>query len=323
MKPGYLYVLVHPSDPNLYKIGITTRKPDKRLVQHNSRDKELAGQIVKETGQKWILKEYIPVLDPSWAETVFWGATPLADIPFRQGIEVEKMEWEWVQAGLNAAKKAGVRPPPKPLPDWVYAYTAWMKKRLEGRDITLVGYVKSMVSGKVTFRCSNGHEWRTRCAYVAEGEGCPQCGIGGRAPEEIWQAAKLGYLCLLVHPNKPGVIRIGLTHNTLKQCYEGNVWEDWEIHRYRFVEDTVLAERLIWELLGQPLPHDREQIKIDLSVAEQAFRELVYLMYHEIALAEKAKVNKGDNSNFPPPKNCGSFFEKDFAGWGAAPPKGF
>ncbi|VBB06524.1 Hypothetical protein LUCI_1760 [Lucifera butyrica] len=259
MKSGYLYVLVHPSDPDLYKIGITTRKPEVRLAQHNSNYEEYTGQIVKETGQKWQLKEYISVPDPAHAEAAFWGATGLADIPFRQGIEVEKMEWKWVQAGLDAAKKAGVRPLPKPLSDWVYAYTAWMNKRLEGRDITLVGYVRSMVSGKATFRCSNGHVWRTRCTYVAEGGGCPQCGIGDRKPEEIWQAAKLGYLCLLIHPEKSGFIKIGLTYN--KQCYERNVWEGWEVHRYRFVEDPVLAERLIWELLASLCPMIANQLK--------------------------------------------------------------
>ena len=286
MKSGYLYVLVHPSDPNLYKIGQTTRHPEERLAEHNCNYQEYTGQIVKKTGQEWKLKTYIAVSDPSWAETVFWGATPFADIPFRQGIEVEKMEWKLVQAGLAAVEKADVRPPPKPLPDWVYAYTAWMKKRLEGRDITLVGHVTSR-SGKATFRCSSGHKWRTRSACVAEGEGCPQCGIGNREPEEIWQAAKVGYLCLLIHPNKPGVIKIVLTYKKLEQWYEEKCWQDWHVHRHRFVEDPVLAERLIWELLGQPLPHDREPIKIDLSVAEQAFRDLIYLMHREIALAEK------------------------------------
>ncbi|MCB9800470.1 MAG: GIY-YIG nuclease family protein [Candidatus Omnitrophica bacterium] len=287
MKSGYLYVLVHPSDPNLVKIGITTLTPEERLAQHNSRYEEYTGQIVKKTGQKWELKTYIAVPDPSWAERVFWGATPLADIPFRQGIEVEKMEWEWVQAGLVAAKKAGVRPPLKPLPDWVYAYTKWMNKRLEGRDITLVGHVKSMVSGNATFQCSNGHEWRTRAAYIADGEGCPECGVGDRNLEEIWQAAKLGYLCLLINHDKPGVIKIGLTYHSLEQWNEGNIWEDWEVHRYRFVEGPVLAETLIWKLLDLPLPNDREPSKIDLNVAEQAFRDLIPEMHREIALAEK------------------------------------
>lgn len=295
MKSGYLYVLVHPSDPDLYKIGQTTRHPEKRLAQHNSNYEEYTGQIVKETGQKWELKTYIAVPDPYRAETVFWRATPLADIPFRGGIEVLKMEWEWVQAGLDAAKKAGVRPSSKPLPDHVYAYTVGMNKRLKGRSITLVGHVTSG-SGKATFLCNNGHEWRTRSANVAEGEGCPQCGIGYREPEEIWQAAKLGHLCLLTHPDKPGLIKIGLTYRTLEQWNEENIWEDWGVHRHRFVVEPVLAESLIWELLGYPLPNDREAINIDLSRAEQAFRDLIPRMRHEIALAERKKedVQKTD-----------------------------
>lgn len=289
MKSGYLYVLVHPSDPDLYKVGQTTRHPEERLAEHNSNYEKYAGQIVKETGQKWELKTYFAVPDPFKAETVFWGATPLADIPFLQGIEVQKMEWEWVQAGLDAAKKAGVRLPPKPPPDHVYAYTAWMKKRLEGRGIALVGHVRSKTSGRNNFQCSNGHEWRTVPNNVAEGEGCPQCGIGQRTPEEVRQAAKPGVLCLLIHPDKPGVIKIGLTYGTLEHCYEENVWGDWEVHRYRNVEEPILAERLIWELLGYPQPSDNEPINIDLHIAEQAFRDIHYRLRSEIALAEKEK----------------------------------
>ena len=52
MKSGYLYVLSHPSDPELYKIGVTIRKPEQRLAQHNSDYTQLTGRIVKETGQK-------------------------------------------------------------------------------------------------------------------------------------------------------------------------------------------------------------------------------------------------------------------------------
>jgi hypothetical protein len=296
MKSGYIYVLMHPSDPNLYKIGITTRKPEQRLAQHNSDYTQLTGRIVKETGQKWELKEYHAVPDPYWAKTVFWGSTPFAHMPFGRGSDVDKMEWEWVQAGLDAAKKAGVRPEPGPLPDHVYAYTASIRKRLEGRGITLLGYVRSIISGKANFRCSNGHEWRTTPMHVGEGQGCPECGIGERDPEEIRQRIKAGVICLLTHPDKPGVIKIGLTYSTLEQRYAENVWDDWEVHRYRNVEEVALAESLIWELLGEPLPHDREPIKKDLNVAEEAFRKLIYAMREKIALAEKAKeeVQKTD-----------------------------
>lgn len=81
--PGYLYVLVHPSDPDLHKIGITTRHPEYRLVEHNRNYATYAGQIVKATGQKWELKEFHVVPDPNWAEIVFWRATGLTDIPLR------------------------------------------------------------------------------------------------------------------------------------------------------------------------------------------------------------------------------------------------
>jgi T5orf172 domain len=295
MKAGYLYVLVHPSDPALCKIGQTTRHPEKRLAEHNSNYKECAGRIVKETGQKWEIKTYIAVPDPTLAESIFWNATPSADIPFQGGIEVKyNMKWEWIEKGLEAAKKTCVRPPPKPLADWVYAYTAWMNKRLEGRDVALVGRVTSR-SGKATFRCTCGHQWRTRSADVAEGEGCPQCGIGQRKPEEVWQAAKLGYLCLLTHPDTPGFIKIGLTYGKPEKWHEEHTWGDWEVHRYRFVEEPVLAETLIWELLGQRLPNDCEPIKIDLRVAEQAFRDLIQRLHLEIALVEMKKRRHPEN----------------------------
>src|SRR3954470_5441508 len=113
MKAGYLYVLVHLSHPDLYKIGVTILHPEKRLAQHNRNHKEYAGQIVKETGRKWELKTYISVPDPYWAEKAFWGATHFPDIPYREGIEVERMEWQLVVKGLDAAKGAGVRPPPE------------------------------------------------------------------------------------------------------------------------------------------------------------------------------------------------------------------
>jgi hypothetical protein len=203
------------------------------------------------------------------------------------------MKWEWVQAGLDAAMNAGTRSlqPPEPLPDWVFAYTAWMNKRLEGRGITLVGHVRSKF-GKSNFRCSNGHEWRTVPNRVAEGEGCPQCGIGKREPEER------PLLCLLVHPDKPGVIRIGLT------CGKPpSDWDGWQIHRYRNVDDPVLAESLIWELLGYPRPNDGEPINVDLNRAEQAFRELIYRMREKIALVERQTNRNGDGNSGAAPRN--------------------
>lgn len=288
MKSGYIYVLVHPSYPDLYKVGQTTRLPEDRLVEHNRNYKKYAGQIVMETGQKWELKTYFAVPDPYYAETVFWSATGLADIPCRFGIEVEWMEWKVVQQGLSAAKKAGVRPQ-KSVPDYVYANTAWMKKRLAGRDISLVGHVRSKKAGRNNFQCINGHEWRSVPNNVAEGEGCPHCGIGQRTPKEIRQVVKPGVLCLLTHPDRQGDVKIELTYNTIEECYEENIWGDWEIHRYRNVDEPVLAELLIWELLGYPQPNDNELFNVDLHIVEQAFRDLHLRLESEIALKEKEK----------------------------------
>jgi hypothetical protein len=148
VKPGYLYVLVHPSDPDLYKIGVTTKTPEERLAKHNSVYTELTGQTVKETGQKWELKTYIEVEDHYFAEKAFWAATYLADIPFRGGVEAYRMEWSEVLKGLEAAKGAGVRPSHHPT-TWV-RNSEWMLKQLEGTGITFERYrglIRVRISG--------------------------------------------------------------------------------------------------------------------------------------------------------------------------------
>lgn len=111
MRPGFLYVLSHPSDPELHKIGVTVRDPAVRIKQHNRDFKTAAGKIVLETGQEWQLKTVIEVKDTYWAETVFWASTPLADIPFLGGVEVARLEWKYIEKALAAAQTAGVRPP--------------------------------------------------------------------------------------------------------------------------------------------------------------------------------------------------------------------
>lgn len=293
IKPGYIYVLIHPSDPNLYKIGKTVQDPLKRLAQHNNNHNEYAGQLVKETGQKWEIKTYIEVLDPTLAESAFWGATPFVDIPFLGGIEIQKMEWEDVQNGLDAAKKVGIRslPQKKYIPDHVYAYTKWMKNRLRGRDITLMDYVKSKCSGKARFKCCNGHEWKTWVRYVAYGEGCPTCKVGERSAEEMLDLLNLAHLELLINPNKPGFIKISLRYLVEPKNIENfGVDEGWVTHRYRDVEeDPELAEVIIWELLGVPKPINGEPIKMALDKAEGAFRQLIDRLREKIALLEKEK----------------------------------
>jgi hypothetical protein len=104
---GYLYVLVHPSDPELYKIGVTILHPEKRLAQHNRDHKKYVGQIVKETGQKWEIRHILPYLIRIWQKEFFGQQRLWRTLPYLGGIEVQKMEWQWVEMGLNAAKKAG------------------------------------------------------------------------------------------------------------------------------------------------------------------------------------------------------------------------
>ncbi len=172
MRAGYLYVLVHPSDPSLYKIGVTVLRPEKRLTQHNNHYEKHAGRIVKETGQKWELKTYIAVADPYWAERAFWGVTHFPDIPYLGGIEVQRMDWQLVQRGLDAAKHAGVRPGPLRKPS--VRNSDWMLKQLEGSGITMIGRYSGLVRG-MEFQCEKGHVFKESPGDVANRKSCPCC----------------------------------------------------------------------------------------------------------------------------------------------------
>lgn len=173
MKPGFLYVLVHPSDPDLYKIGVTVLKPEKRLAQHNRQHEKAAGQIVKVTGQEWQLKMFIAVPDPYHAEGAFWGATWIGDIPYRGGVEVVKLDWQTVQEGLEAAKKAGVRPPPVPRTYPVRNHE-WMLKELEGTGITMIGRYGGLVR-YTEFKCEKGHVFKESAGLLVNSKICPCC----------------------------------------------------------------------------------------------------------------------------------------------------
>lgn len=178
MKSGYLYVLVHPSDSNLVKIGRTTLKPEERLAQHNCNDEELTGQIAKETGQKWELKECIAVHDPAYAEAVFWEATGLESTLHRpNGIEVIPLigGWGWLQMALDKARKAGIRPSPKPRTRPV-KNREWMIKQLEGTGITMIGRYRGLITG-VEFQCAKGHVFKESAGVVAYGKSCPLCDL--------------------------------------------------------------------------------------------------------------------------------------------------
>jgi hypothetical protein len=50
-REGFLYVLAHPSDPMLYKIGVTILDPRERLAQHNTQLDKYAGLPVNPRGE--------------------------------------------------------------------------------------------------------------------------------------------------------------------------------------------------------------------------------------------------------------------------------
>ncbi len=170
MQSGFLYVLAHPSDPNLYKIGVTVLHPEDRLAQHNSQLEKHAGQVVARTGQKWELKTYISVPDPYWAEKAFWQATQYSVIPYRNGVEIQVMDWLEVLGGLEAAKFAGLRrPASKPRRN-----KEWMVALLEGTPIKMVGHYRGLVA-HVEFKCVNGHVFREAPGWIEGHTHCPLC----------------------------------------------------------------------------------------------------------------------------------------------------
>ena len=163
VKSGYIYVLKHPSDSSLVKVGITTRSPSKRLKEHNTDLKAQAGKIVAETGQQWELKEAHEVRDVYMAENAFHNRYPLSDMPFLKS-EVFKMDGQiftedWVREGIKLATSVGIRgdisqpPIPKPKPK---KGQEWVKEQLANTGIKPVkGYGNGIT--KVQFQCSKGH----------------------------------------------------------------------------------------------------------------------------------------------------------------------
>lgn len=173
MKRGFLYVLVHPSAPDLYKIGVTVLQPEKRLAQHNRQHEKAAGRVVKETGKEWQLMPFIAVHDIYHAERAFWGATWIADVPGRGGVEVVNLDWTSVQAGLAAAEKAGVRPLLTPRTKPVRNQD-WMLKELEGTGIAMTGRYGGLVR-YTEFRCEKGHVFKESAGLLANFKSCPCC----------------------------------------------------------------------------------------------------------------------------------------------------
>jgi hypothetical protein len=55
-----------------------------------------------------------------------------------------------------------------------------------------------------------------------------------------------------------------------------------------------LADKLIWDLLGLSDTHDHNQIKLDLKVAEEAFRKLTYEVQDKVAENERRLERNGE-----------------------------
>lgn len=112
---GFLYILRHPSSvfadygisdgEYLYKIGVTTRTVKIRLKQHNTDFKKPAGMVVQETGQLWEVQEVYSVANVYSAESIFWGNSKFANIPFMGGVEICPMKPEEVKQAMDAVLK--------------------------------------------------------------------------------------------------------------------------------------------------------------------------------------------------------------------------
>jgi hypothetical protein len=183
VKPGFIYVLIHPSDPNLIKVGMTTRNPEVRLKEHNTHFDKAAGKVVEATGQDWVIKEFFPVEDVYNAETAFYYRYPLTDIPVGRGrSEVLKLSgdvitWDWVQEGLELAKSIGVRrdtsqpPIPKPKPK---KGAKWIESQLKDSGLRpFKGFGNGIT--KVEFECSEGHIFKLDGLTLVRFPFCPIC----------------------------------------------------------------------------------------------------------------------------------------------------
>lgn len=63
-----------------------------------------------------------------------------------------------MQQGLDAATKAGMRPPPPPRTTPVLN-SAWIVAQLEGAGITMIGRYRGLVTG-IEFQCEKGHVFK-------------------------------------------------------------------------------------------------------------------------------------------------------------------
>lgn len=182
VKAGFIYVLTHPSDPYLIKVGMTTRSPQIRLKEHNTQFDKVAGKVVKTTGQKWIIKEFFAVEDTYNAESAFFRRSPLIETPYALNDELLKLDdkyitWDWVNKGLEAARSSGIRkdtsqaPNPNPKPK---KGAQWIEAQLKGSRLRAVkGYGNGIT--KVAFECPKGHIFKISGHSLVRFPFCPVC----------------------------------------------------------------------------------------------------------------------------------------------------
>jgi len=179
---GFIYLLTHPSDRNLIKVGMTTRNPEVRLKEHNTQFDKAVGKIVEATGLEWVLKEYFEVEDTYNAESAFFQRSPLTETPGMLADELIKLDdkyitWAWVEEGLYASKSIGVRrdvsqpPIPKRKPK---KGAQWIEWQLEGSGLKPI---KSCGNGitKVAFKCPEGHVFKISGRILVDSPFCPTC----------------------------------------------------------------------------------------------------------------------------------------------------
>jgi len=179
---GFMYVLIHPSDPYLIKVGITKRKPEVRLKEHNTQFGKAAGKIVEATGQNWVIKYSFAVDDIYNAESVFFHRSPLTEIPYALHEELIKLDdrfinWDWVNQGLELAKLIGIRndisqaPIPKPKPQ---KGKQWIEAQLSGSGLKpLKGFGNGIT--KVEFKCPKEHIFKLDGRTLVRFPYCPVC----------------------------------------------------------------------------------------------------------------------------------------------------
>lgn len=182
LKAGFIYVLIHPSNPNLIKVGMTTRNPEVRLNEHNAQFDKAAGKLVEATGKKWVIKEFFAVEDTYNAESAFFHRSPLTEIPYALSDELLKLDdkfitWDWVNQGLELAKSVGIRrdtsqaPIPKSKP---IKGAQWIETQLKDSGLKPVKGFGNGIT-KVAFECLKGHVFKLDGRTLVRFPFCPVC----------------------------------------------------------------------------------------------------------------------------------------------------